>query len=135
MTISQVIQTISLGNFTYFMRFHGHFPHFLHKPWRIITGTAWQTADNRHWEGAHWARGVDLEHIGRGTLFECSSFGRSLAGGTLPRGIWSCENVLSGTKPFARPILFQINVFPEQKLRISKNPFCFQAPLLPRTAA
>ena len=39
------------------MRFHGHFPNFLHKPWRIITGTAWQTADNRHWEGAHWARG------------------------------------------------------------------------------
>ena len=94
MTISQLIQTISLGNFTYFMRFHGHFPHFLHKPWRIITGTAWQTADNRHWEGAHWARGVDLEHIGRGTLFECSLFGRSLAGGTLPRVILFRENVL-----------------------------------------
>ena len=57
MTISQLIQTISLGNFTYFMRFHGHFPHFLHKPWRIITGTAWQTADNRHWEGGALGEG------------------------------------------------------------------------------
>lgn len=111
MTISQLIQTISLGNFTYFMRFHGHFPHFLHKPWRIITGTAWQTADNRHWEGAHWARGVDLEHIGRGTLFECSLFGRSLAGGTLPR-----------------VILFQINRFPG-----TKTPHKQESVLLPGT--
>lgn len=123
MTISQLIQTISLGNFTYFMRFHGHFPHFLHKPWRIITGTAWQTADNRHWEGAHWARGVDLEHIGRGTLFECSLFGRSLAGGTLPRVILFQINRFPGTKPPHKQesVLFPGTVPPTKDRRLKQK--------------
>lgn len=103
------------------MRFHGHFPHFLHKPWRIITGTAWQTADNRHWEGAHWARGVDLEHIGRGTLFECSLFGRSLAGGTLPRVILFRENVLGGTKCCFCGRLFHLKRFIGTKSRITRD--------------
>ena len=123
MTISQLIQTISLGNFTYFMRFHGHFPHFLHKPWRIITGTAWQTADNRHWEGAHWARGVDLEHIGRGTLFECSLFGRSLAGSTLPRVILFQINRFPGTKtPHKQEsVLFPGTVPPTKDRRLKQK--------------
>ena len=123
MTISQLIQTISLGNFTYFMQFHGHFPHFLHKPWRIITGTAWQTADNRHWEGAHWARGVDLEHIGRRTLFECSLFGRSLAGGTLPRVILFQINRFPGTKtPHKQEsVLFPGTVPPTKDRRLKQK--------------
>lgn len=122
MTISQVIQTISLGNFTYFTVLHAYFfPNISPQLRQCRSGSATMLC----WPGAqwHWADRLGLDWIGHGLNWHGAHWHESHWLGCTGSGCIALDHFVS-LKRFTQ----------NKKLRTSKNPFYFQAPLLPRTA-
>ena len=120
MTISQVIQTISLGNYTYFTVLHAYFS-------QISPHSCDNAAVVRH--QCH----VGLGHIGMGRIgMDCIGHGLNWHGCYGHGAHWlGC----TGSGCIALDHFVSLKRFTQnKKLRISKNPFCFQAPLVPWTA-